>query len=80
MNGDGIIDLGSNTLSDPGDRTVIGNTTPRYRFNLQGGIGWHGFEVRAIFEGLLKETYGLVVILFGDFQEVFTIPMYSNII
>lgn len=54
LNGDGIIDLGSNTLSDPGDRTVIGNTTPRYRFNLQGGIGWHGFEVRAIFEGVAK--------------------------
>ena len=54
LNGDGIIDLGSNTLSDPGDRTVIGNTTPRYRFNLQGGIGWHGFEVRAIFVGVAK--------------------------
>lgn len=54
LDGDGVIDLGSNTLSDPGDRTIIGNTTPRYRFNLQGSIGWHGFELRAIFEGVAK--------------------------
>ena len=54
LNGDGVIDQGSNTLSDPGDRKVIGNSTPRYRFNLQGSINWHGFGIRAIFEGVAK--------------------------
>ena len=30
LNGDGIIGAGSGTVDDPGDRMVIGNTTPRY--------------------------------------------------
>ena len=54
LNGDGIIDKGKVTLDNPGDQKVIGNSTPRYRFNLQGGIGWHGFDIRAIFEGVMK--------------------------
>lgn len=36
LNGDGIIDKGKVTLDNPGDQKVIGNSTPRYRFNLQG--------------------------------------------
>ena len=54
LNGDGVIDKGNVTLDNPGDQKVIGNSTPRYRFNLQGGIGWHGFDIRAIFEGVAK--------------------------
>ena len=42
------------TIYNTGDQKVIGNSTPRYRFNLQGGIGWHGFDIRAIFEGVMK--------------------------
>src|SRR5690606_30797338 len=30
LNGDGIINSGLNTLSDPGDRRIIGNSQPRY--------------------------------------------------
>ena len=55
-----MIDQGNRTLANPGDQKVIGNSTPRYRFNLQGGIGWRGFDIRAIFE---------VVISFGDSLE-----------
>ena len=54
LNGDGVIDKGDVNLSNPGDQKVIGNSTPRYRFNLQGSIGWHGFDIRAIFEGVAK--------------------------
>ena len=34
LNGDGKINGGSNTVNDPGDRKIIGNTTPRYNFGL----------------------------------------------
>lgn len=54
LNGDGVIDKGSVTLSDPGDVKIIGNTTPRYHFNLQGGISWYNFDVRVMFEGVGK--------------------------
>ena len=32
LNGDGVISAGSNTLEDPGDRQIIGNSTARYQF------------------------------------------------
>ena len=54
LNGDRVIDLGNMTLASHGDQKVIGNSTPRYRFNLQGSLGYKGFEVRAIFEGVAK--------------------------
>ena len=31
---DGVITTGLNTVDDPGDRKVIGNNAPRYRYNL----------------------------------------------
>lgn len=54
LNGDGVIDNGNVTLSNPGDKTIIGNSTPRYRYNIQGGIEWHGLSVRVLFEGIGK--------------------------
>ena len=74
LNGDGVINVGSSTLSDPGDRTIIGNSTPRYKFNLQGGIGWHGFRIRAIFEGVMKRDlwYG------GDIFWGFSRGIYNS--
>lgn len=54
INEDGVIDNGTVTLDNPGDMTVIGNSTPRYRYNAQLGITWHGFSIRALFEGVGK--------------------------
>ena len=54
LNDDGVIDQGDRTLANSGDQKVIGNSTPRYRFNLQGGIGWHGVKVNVLFEGVCK--------------------------
>lgn len=54
LNGDGVINIGNNTLSDPGDRTVIGNQTPRYQYNIQGTLSWKGFDLWIMFDGLGK--------------------------
>lgn len=54
LNEDGVINQGDRTLSNPGDQKVIGNSTPRYRFNLQAGIGWQGFNLHLLFEGVCK--------------------------
>ena len=52
MNGDGTINSGSNTLADPGDRTIIGNTTPRYRFGLDLNLSYKNFDVRLFVQGV----------------------------
>ena len=36
VDGSGAIDTGANTLDDPGDRKIIGNTNPRYNYSLRG--------------------------------------------
>lgn len=54
LNGDGRINGGTGTLDDPGDLSVIGNNTPRYRFGLDLTADWKGFDVRALFQGVMK--------------------------
>ena len=66
---DGVIDNGNVTLDDPGDKTIIGNSTPRYRYNIQGGIEWHGFSIRALFEGVGKRDLWTGSDLFWGFSR-----------
>ena len=53
LNGDGRITEGA-TLSDPGDRKIIGNNLPRFRFGLDLGAAWRGFDLRIFFQGVMK--------------------------
>ena len=43
IDGDGEITPGSSTLEDSGDRKIIGNSTPRYRFGINLALG-HQFN------------------------------------
>lgn len=52
LNGDGIISPGSNTVDDPGDRRIIGNTTPRYSFGLNSSIRYKNFSANIFFQGI----------------------------
>ena len=56
LNGDGVIDYGTNTVGDPGDRTVIGNTTPRYQVGFRLGGEWKGFDAEVFFQGVGKRN------------------------
>lgn len=57
LNGDGKISGGAGTLNDPGDKKVIGNSTPRYLFGLDLNASWKGFDVRIFFQGVMKRDY-----------------------
>ena len=57
LNDDGKIDFGARTLNNPGDRSVIGNITPRYVFGLNLSADWKGFDVRVFFQGVMKRDY-----------------------
>ena len=56
-NNDKRISAGSKTLSDHGDLTVIGNSTPRYHFGIDLTANWKGFDIRAFFQGIMKRDY-----------------------
>ena len=57
LDGNGRITSGSGTLSDPGDRKVIGNSTIRYRFGLDLNASWKGFDARVFFQGIMKRDF-----------------------
>lgn len=54
LNGDGVIDYGSETRSDSGDMKVIGNSTPRYQYGIQLGADWKGFDLSIFMQGVGK--------------------------
>ncbi|PRY04317.1 TonB-linked SusC/RagA family outer membrane protein [Pontibacter ummariensis] len=57
LNGDGRIDGGAETLDNPGDRSIIGNSNPRYRYSLDLTGEWRGFDVRVFMQGVGKRDY-----------------------
>ncbi|EOZ91525.1 TonB-dependent receptor [Indibacter alkaliphilus LW1] len=57
LNGDGAINTGANTLDDPGDRRIIGNSTPRYRFSLDFTGQYKQFDFRVFLQGVGKRDY-----------------------
>ncbi|SHI56193.1 TonB-linked outer membrane protein, SusC/RagA family [Arenibacter nanhaiticus] len=54
QNGDGIINFGNNTLSNPGDRSVIGNSTRRYQYGFFGNVTYKNFDFSFLANGVGK--------------------------
>lgn len=69
LDGNGKVDQGNYTLSDHGDLSIIGNSTPRYRFNINGGIGWHGFNLDFVFDGVCKRDLWVGSDIFWGFAR-----------
>lgn len=57
INGDGKVDAGQSTLSDPGDRKIIGNSTPRFNFGLILDAAYKGFDCSVFFQGVGKRDF-----------------------
>ena len=54
LNGDKKITKGSVTVGDPGDLSVIGNSSPRFRFGFNLNAEWNRFDLSAFFQGIAK--------------------------
>jgi TonB-linked SusC/RagA family outer membrane protein len=50
----GRIDNGSNTVSNPGDQSIIGNATPRYEYGITLGAAWKGIDLEIFMQGVGK--------------------------
>ena len=57
LNDDGVINYGTNKVGDPGDRKVIGNSTPRYTHSINLGAEWNGIFLSAFFQGVGKQDW-----------------------
>lgn len=68
LDGNNVINNGSNNLSDMGDMTIIGNTTPRYQYTLNGQIRWKGVSLSMMVQGVAKRDWhpGRAVYFWGS--------------
>ena len=57
LNGDGFVNIGKNTLEDPGDRRIIGNTSMRYPYGIMGDMDWNNFSFSFFFQGVGKRDW-----------------------
>lgn len=51
---DGRVSNGENTVYNSGDLRVLGNSTPRFRFGLNGNVSWKNFSLNVFFQGVAK--------------------------
>ncbi|WP_161596801.1 TonB-dependent receptor [Chitinophaga vietnamensis] len=74
LNGDGKIEQGT-TAKDPKDLSIIGNSSPRYRFGVNLDASWKGFDVSVFLQGIAKmDFYPHHYLFWGPYQQP-----YANI-
>ncbi len=57
LDGDNEIYHGLNRVGDSGDKTIIGNSEPRYTYGVNLNGDWNGFFISAFFQGVMKQDY-----------------------
>lgn len=57
LNGNGYIDRGQNTVDDPGDRKIIGNSEQRYIYSFGIDLEWNNIFLSAFFQGVGKQDW-----------------------
>ena len=57
LNNDGRVTSGGNTLSDPGDRKILGNTTARYSFGFFPKVSYKNWSLDVFFQGVMKKDF-----------------------
>lgn len=78
LNNDGIINEGSGTVLDSGDKRIIGNSLPRYSYNFRLGANWNGFDVSVFFQGVAKQDWAPASLAY-DFWGPYSFPSLSFI-
>lgn len=59
LNGDHKINVGQNTVDNPGDKSIIGNSTPRYTVSGLVSASWKGFDFNMLWQGVGKRDLAL---------------------
>ena len=56
-NGDGAITPGTNRIGNTGDRSIIGNSTPRYTYGIMLNADWKNFFFSAFLQGVGRQDW-----------------------
>jgi TonB-linked SusC/RagA family outer membrane protein len=78
--GTNMISSGDNTLTNPGDRKVIGNETPRYLYGINLGVDYKGFDLSVFLQGTGKRDAWLAnTLTFPLYSDFKFIPLYEGL-
>ncbi|MBE8715040.1 SusC/RagA family TonB-linked outer membrane protein [Sphingobacterium hungaricum] len=78
LNGDGEISTGTNNVNDPGDRKVIGNSTPRYQYGFTTNLNYKGFDFNLFIQGVGKRDLWISNNLFWGAGTTGTYEVYND--
>lgn len=68
LNGNDSIEVGNNTVSNPGDKKVIGNTSPRYQYGFTLNASWKNFDISIFLQGVAKRDVFINSNMFWGFE------------
>ena len=57
LDGNNVISIGKNTVDDPGDREIIGNSQPRYHYGATLALQWAGIDFSIFFQGIGRQDW-----------------------
>jgi TonB-linked SusC/RagA family outer membrane protein len=72
LNGDSVIYTGNNTLSNPGDRKIIGNNNRQLQFGINGSVSYKSFDVSFFIIGVGKRDIWISNQVFFPYQDQFS--------
>ena len=72
MDDNDIINGGTSTTKDPGDRKIIGNSTRRYQYGIHGGANWKGVSLSFLLQGVGKRDLWIMNDLFYPHYDAWT--------
>lgn len=79
-NGNNLISNGENTIENPGDRKVIGNTTPRYMYGITLGANYAGFDINIFMQGTgQRDAWIANTLTFPLYSDFKFIPLYEGL-
>ncbi len=74
LNHDGKITYGNNTVTNPGDQRIIGNSTPRYSYGVRLNLSYKQFELQVFAQGVAKEDWMPSDNAFWGFESEWSVP------
>lgn len=79
LDGDDKISYGKNTVDNPGDRKIIGNSEPRYCYGIKADAQWKSFDLSIFFQGVGKKDVELGGNQFWGFGSEWHVPFLHTL-
>lgn len=82
LDGDGVISHGNETVSDPGDMIIIGNTTPKYAYGINLNADWHNIFFSVFFQGIGHRDWypsSDADAFWGQYNRPYNVPLKSQL-